>query len=782
MIETGLFYSRKKKKLSVPLKNVSYEIRMAGICSEISMNQTFVNTSQSSVEAVYVFPKDESSVLTQFSFETEGRRFKTSVAEKDEAFKKYDDAIKKGNGAALLDEVTRDLVQISIGNLKPGQKIVFTIVWAQELQIVDGAFRLFFPLTRFPRYQRVDGDPLQADIQNAGMAESIPYSMDLTVAWENSLIKNLSSKTHSKWSSPKASESNPNFTAMSMKGGTAGFTRDLELIGEPVSKTANSAWLAQHDNKSVILYSRFIPELESWPVSKNKEIVFLLDCSGSMEGDPINHARKALELCLRSISDGDTFSFVLFGSQYKIIRDKENKPFEYNDKNFEHAIKLISTFDASMGGTELYHAIKDVLGNCTGTSQEWVLLTDGGVSDPEKVIQLVAKAENKPRVFTFGIGHGASSSLLKGIARVSGGSCEMISDENSIGESVLRNFARIDQPRFSDIRLDTSDQEYDIAEPFNPVFEGDSWNTLALLKPSKTLPKIITLNATVDGKKISWKAPVIDLGKWNTPGCLWASKKIRHLEDYMPESGSNQEERKIKAQKSEALKIALDFKILSSQTSLVGIEERKEGEKWLEKPEYTIVPSLIAGDRIMECWEEPMFFLKTRSKSSSPRVYVSNGSVLALYEDDMVMPAFLRKQMVVSESPCAALPCPGSHARTARKIKKAKPEQPWYLQLVEGMSRNGLFSCVDAIKLLDIRFSNIKELFQTLCKDSVNPVSDDIIATLIAVKALESDEKVKSVCAKAIKKARAALVREGIDMSVLDGISLKAGPLPLFTL
>lgn len=138
--------------------------------------------------------------------------------------------------------------------------------------------------------------------------------------------------------------------------------------------------------------------------------------------------------------------------------------------------------------------------------------------------------------------------------------------------------------------------------------------------------------------------------------------------------------------------------------------------------------------------------------------------------------------MVVSESPCAALPCPGSHARTARKIKKAKPEQPWYLQLVEGMSRNGLFSCVDAIKLLDIRFSNIKELFQTLCKDSVNPVSDDIIATLIAVKALESDEKVKSVCAKAIKKARAALVREGIDMSVLDGISLKAGPLPLFTL
>ncbi len=173
MSETGLFFKTKKIPGSVPLKKTSYEIKVAGICADITIIQKYVNKAKSSVEAVYLFPKEDGAVITGFSFETEGRRYKTSVEEKDQAFKKYDDAIKKGDGATLLDEVTRDILQLSVGNLKPDQEITFTIKMAQELSVIDGTFRLHFPLTRFPRYQGPGADP-------AGFLKPFPTAQNLT--------------------------------------------------------------------------------------------------------------------------------------------------------------------------------------------------------------------------------------------------------------------------------------------------------------------------------------------------------------------------------------------------------------------------------------------------------------------------------------------------------------------------------------------------------------------------------------------------------------------------
>ena len=792
METTGLFSGHGSRKIRVPLKRTSYEIKIVGICAEVSIQQKFVNDGSSSIEAVYVFPKDEGAVITEFSFKTDGRRFHTSIEERNEAFRHYDEAIKKGDGAALLDEITRDLLQISVGNLKPKQAIDFTIKWVQELDVIDDRFRFFLPLTRFPRYQRLEADPVQADIQNAGIAESIPYAMDLTVVWENTLIKKITSQTHAHWDDPRVFESDPKFTSMKLVGGLEAFSHDLEIIGEPQTDTTSVAYLARHENGSSFLFSRFIPKFEATGALKEKEVVFWLDCSGSMEGSPIEHAKMALEVCLRSLSEGDTFSFVLFGSEYQIIRDEGNQPFRYTEENFNRALERIKSTDADMGGTELFHAIEEVLkhaGN-NGKPQEWVLLTDGGVSDPEMVLNLVANAKIKPRIFTFGIGSGASSSLLKGLARVTGGSCEMVLNEYGITELVLRHFARIDQPRVEEVQLKLPGVDIDLAEPLPPLFEGDGWHSIARLRNRpESLFETAKLTGVIEGKRADFSAQVIDLGTWNPIGCLWASKKICSLEENELQAGSNQRQRIMAANRKESLRIALEFSIISSQTSFIGIEERLEGDKWIEKPVFAIVPSLIAEDR------------SSSPISSRQNVLVYKGTLITQLEDDSDVQIFHRKSFQESSSPSSDatqvqspvmfetqfarrrqdIETPSSDALVVQSpdmfkaelaLRRREIEQPWYLQLVGLMSREGLFDFTETIRLLSMNFSNIDAIIQEINAAHGLPKSQDVIATIIAVKALESDHKAEKVCRKAIKKARRALKKGGMKMSLLERIAL----------
>lgn len=716
-----------KQATAVALKAVRYEIKLAGICSEMVIRQSWRNDSQDSVEAVYVMPKDEGAVITEFTYDTEGRKVRTVVEEKDAAFEKYDEAIKNGDGAALLDYLTGDLLQISVGNLKPGQEIEFSIKLAQELRIVDDTVRFFVPLSRFPRYQSADSDPIQADVQNASIAGSVPYKMELALCWEKSFIKNCTSPTHRKWG--MGEQGAGNFISIYLDEGMTGFSRDLEIHGELVNQHSHQAYLARHANGSGIIYASFNPVIENWKAQGGKDIVFFIDCSGSMGGTPIENAKKAVEICLRSMGEEDSFSFILFGSSYQVIRDEGNRSFDYTDKNFNNALKRIRSIDANMGGTELYSAVKDALAFAAKTEkpQEWVLLTDGGVSDPERVVKMVANARVRPRIFTFGIGNGASTSLLQGLSRVSGGSCEMVLDDSAIAESVLRQFARIDQPRCDGIGLSVDGQEYDLAEPLCPIYEGDSWSCIARVEPGCKTPENVELSLKVGGESFTYVAPLVDLGNWNPPGCLWASKKVRYLEEHADDSGSNQL-RMSKKKTNKALELALEFQIVSSQTSFVGIEEREDNGKCIERPVYQMVPSLMSADRIMPP--------------------AAGGIVMACAPAPAVAGPFISRSRSVGVMPDR---CCESEAMP---FKKSAPAQEWYIELISAMSKDGYFDYDQTIKILKARIAEIDELVkQTAETYQINSGSKKIIATLIAIDALKDDPKACKVCRKSIEKA-----------------------------
>ncbi len=174
------------------------------------------------------------------------------------------------------------------------------------------------------------------------------------------------------------------------------------------------------------------------------EYVFVVDRSGSMAGESIEQALNALRLALRSLEEGDAFNIVGFGSRFQLMFP-QSRP--YTQASLDEATRQLESWDADLGGTELLAPLQAVLGGPGGALPRRVmLLTDGQVANEAACIALAAEHAAAVRIFTFGIGYGASEHLVKGLARASGGKAEFIHPNERIEPVVMRQFARAAAP------------------------------------------------------------------------------------------------------------------------------------------------------------------------------------------------------------------------------------------------------------------------------------------------------------------------------------------------
>ena len=180
------------------------------------------------------------------------------------------------------------------------------------------------------------------------------------------------------------------------------------------------------------------------------EIVFLVDRSGSMQGTSIAEVRNALQLCLRSMIPGCRFNIVGFGSTYQPLFP-ESRP--YDDGSLREASAHVEAMQADLGGTEILPALTSVLEQrpAAGLPRQLVVLTDGQVTNTDAVIALAHKHAATTRVFTFGIGAGASSHLVRGLARAGRGSAEFITPSERIEPKVVRQVGRLLSPALTDV-------------------------------------------------------------------------------------------------------------------------------------------------------------------------------------------------------------------------------------------------------------------------------------------------------------------------------------------
>ena len=418
------------------------------------------NPEDEAVEAFYRFPLGGSGVsVTDFAIEIDGRRIRSSLVAKDEAADTYDDALAQGNTAALLEELGRAAdtrwFQTSIGNLPARGSCVVSLVYSQLASLARGRgleLELVVPETLVPMFAS----------EEATSSERLSISLSLRLS---SAIKAVTSPSHSIDVALGTAEAGATSTAVVTLAAGAERLTTLQralVVRVALSESPPSAWLEKEPASGrasagmVVAY----PQPKRVPL-KRPEFVFLLDRSGSMRREQrIDHARNALSLFLRGLPDDCVFNIVSFGTMFSRLWP-HSQP--YNDETLAYATNAVSSMKADMQETRLFEPLASIFTHAElppATSggahlqrhggrgdhhhrrrpqsftlalppdpaqfrKQIVILTDGAVNSPEKVVELIERhcANGDARVFTVGLGDGVSYYLVRGMVSIALAGC-----------------------------------------------------------------------------------------------------------------------------------------------------------------------------------------------------------------------------------------------------------------------------------------------------------------------------------------------------------------------
>jgi Ca-activated chloride channel family protein len=573
-VRTGLITA---EHVQVPLDGVSIDAEISRFCARVTVTQRYVNREAKPIEAVYVFPLDEGAAVCGFQALIDGTLVIGEVKEREDAFKEYDEALERGDGAFLLDEERPDVFQASVGNLLPGKEVLLKLTYVRELAVEGKGLRFSMPTTVSPRYapatdQRGVGRP-DAQTLNPPLEWEVPYGLDLSVRLAmGGAISRIESPSHC--------------VGVSMSGQTAevrlsqrqtALDRDFILAVECAGLDTPHAFVERDDAGSHAVAVAFAPQFahESTPC----DVTFLIDRSGSMEGTSIEEVRNALQLCLRSMIAGCTFNIVGFGSTFESLFPASRS---YDEGSLAEASAHVRNLRANLGGTEILPALQMVLAQPRSGSllRQIVVLTDGQVTNTDAVLALVKQRAADARVFTFGIGAGSSHHLVNGLARAGGGTAEFIHPGERIEPKVVRQFGRLLSPALTDVRMSWGGLDARQAPSIMPpVFAGDRLVLYALVRARNVDRATLRLSATSPTGPLVFDV-VFDpstVTAGTTVATLAARARIRELEE-SPEwagaRGSRQQDRKAAGVSREIVELAKKYSLISRETSFVAVERR----------------------------------------------------------------------------------------------------------------------------------------------------------------------------------------------------------------
>ncbi len=590
-----------EKGFEVPLVGVTVKGDILGRGARVRVLQRFRNTEKRAVEAVYKFPLPEGVAICNFNVSIDKRVIRGQVEERERAFELYDDALSRGYGGYLLDEERPNIFTLSVGNLNPDSEATIEIEYVALLDMEDSSVRFVLPTTISPRYipglmPDKDGIPEHERI-HPEYATDVPYGLNLSLNIHNGdLIKSIESPSHPININIGASPVTVTFSAESVS-----MDRDFVLnIDRKDSVSASRAYRYRTGKDTFLQVDLMLDEEafgERSEEQEHREIIFVLDCSGSMMGDSIAEAKRALEICLRGLQEGSAFNIYRFGSTSESLFEH---PESYNEKSLQKGLKYLERSYADLGGTELLTPLRDIYADISGKDRmerQIIILTDGEVGNEDEILKLVAENQDSTRVFPLGIGAGPNEYFIKGLARAARGAYEFIYPGERIEPKVLRTFQKLMQESLTDIRILWDSEVVDQSPESTAIFMGSPLTILAKCSVELWREPRITVKGNVGGKVHDWHIDVVEANSESLPiHTLWARERIRDLENpegSFAQRGSRQVERKLKQVRATLIDLSKRYGLLSGATSFVAIEEREEKDKTTGEVVLRKVPTLV---------------------------------------------------------------------------------------------------------------------------------------------------------------------------------------------
>ncbi|NOR37046.1 MAG: marine proteobacterial sortase target protein [Woeseiaceae bacterium] len=583
------------------LLNTDVSINVNGLVARVSVMQEFRNEGSEWVEGIYVFPLPGGAAVDHMRLYVGERFIEGEIREKEQARKEYEQAKQEGKKTSLVEQQRANLFTTSVANIGPGESVIVEIEYLEDVRYEDGTFSLRFPMTLTPRY--IPGEAT-SDRQGSG------WSPDTTLVDDASLITPPMvgmSKSHkvslqarinagmpleiiaSRYHPVNVSESTGHYS-VALANGQASMDHDFELLWRPVPSSAprGMAFAETVNGEPYYLLLVMPPDTaESSAARMPREMIFIVDTSGSMHGVSIEQARKALSRAIDGLQPGDLFNVIEFNS-YPNPLFANSVP--AGAVNISTARNFVSRLQAN-GGTEMRSALQLALRNPPSESylRQIIFITDGAVGNEEGLFKLIEAKLGNARLFTVGIGSAPNSWFMRKAAETGRGTFTTISALHEVGEKMDRLFRKLEHPQVTNIDLQwpggTRVDGYPAIVP--DLYLGEPVSVR--IRASSAFRPSDTIRIVGDSVAGAWSADLsLDVDA-QSPGiaALWARARIADLLDKERRGADVAETR------SAIVETALKHHLVSKHTSLIAVDKtpvRPAGDLLLKEQ----VPNLMA--------------------------------------------------------------------------------------------------------------------------------------------------------------------------------------------
>jgi Ca-activated chloride channel family protein len=614
-----LVVTRESTRLVLPLRSVSFSAKVVDRVAEVTVEQTFENPHRELLEAVYIFPLPGGAAVSRLELHVGGKKLLGIVEERGEARRQYAEAVAQGKKAAILEQERDDVFTVKVGNLPPGEAATIKMVYSERLPAFqDGETELRIPLVVAPRY--IPGSPLEREstgdgtesdttrVPDAsrispprlapGLRGDVKLAIDVALLGEGE-VQDLGCTQHA---TRLGAGSGKLTIALSRKDEL--LDRDFVLRWRTSAAQEKPVLLVARKGQDVYGLLSLVPPTHVKAGQGARDVVILLDRSGSMQGEKMDSARKACEKLLGMLEGHDRFAVCAFSD----ARSWFEKGFMPADRGgIASGKKWLSTVQAA-GGTELDSAIAEVLAlfssQATGDRPAsgmvkvkvnrmpiLVLVTDGEVGNESEILRRIEGRLGGLRVFTLGIDTAVNAAFLRRLAQIGRGTSTFCEPGADLEDALTRIGREIGTPVLLDIEVEDRGLGFDAAsltpERLPDLFAGRTASIF--FKCTKTTGSLRVRAKRAEGGVFE-QVVAAETVELNALSQLWAKSRVADLEDrfrlaYGGQGGG------LEAARGEIIGLALEHQLLTRFTAFLVIDHA-EAERRLALPRRTVVQAV----------------------------------------------------------------------------------------------------------------------------------------------------------------------------------------------
>jgi Ca-activated chloride channel family protein len=581
-----------------PLKHTEVRAGISGFLARVTVTQIFANTASQNVEAVYTFPLPQDAAVDDMTIQIGDRTVRGLIKLREEARAIYEHAKHTGHVAALLDQERPNIFTQSVANIVPGAQVTVTISYVETLRYEEGSYEFVFPMVVGPRYipgqavgQQGPGwspdtnrvpDASRITPQVAGKATRAGHDISLELVLDAGVpVQELRSKTHDidvdRLSASRARIRLRDEAVIPNKD----FILKYDVAGAEI---ADAILTTPSPGRSkgaggyftmILQPPARLPESEIQP----KELVFVLDTSGSMWGFPLDQAKRVINRALDELYPGDTFNLITFAGDTHILFPEPVYP---TAQNIRKAKAVLASRNGG-GGTEMMKAIRASLAPSDKQDHVRVVcfITDGYVGNDMEIVGEIQKHPNA-RVFSFGIGNSVNRFLLDKMAEAGRGAAEYVNLADKADEAADRFYERVRSPLLTDLSIDWGSLPVTDVYPqrLPDLFSGQP--LIITGRYTHSASGKVQLKGTRAGGAFSREIPVAfssSATAFDALAGFWARRRIDSL---MSQDWLGIQQGNMKPQlKEQITQLGLEYRLMTQFTSFVAVEDRiitKDGQ------------------------------------------------------------------------------------------------------------------------------------------------------------------------------------------------------------